>query len=101
MRRRLLRAVDLVNELARQLLAERLDRLRDRPDDRDFLLDAVPGQTGVWFAIGAGHAFKFASVLGRILSELALDGQTRADIETFRLDRPLLQQENPPKRFLI
>ncbi len=49
--------------------------------DRDFLLDAVPGQNGAWFAIGAGHAFKFASHLGRILSELALDGSGSDDIE--------------------
>ena len=49
--------------------------------DRDFLLDAVPGQRNAWFAVGAGHAFKFASHLGRILSELALDGTTRADTE--------------------
>jgi sarcosine oxidase len=55
--------------------------------DRDFLLDAVPGQNGAWFAVGAGHAFKFASHLGRILSELALDGVTPADIELFRADR--------------
>ncbi len=59
--------------------------------DRDFLLDAVPGQTGVWFAIGAGHAFKFASHLGRILSELALDGTTLADIDPFKTDRERLR----------
>ena len=49
--------------------------------DRDFLLDAVPGVKNAWFAIGAGHAFKFASHLGRILSEFALDRTTAADIE--------------------
>jgi sarcosine oxidase len=59
--------------------------------DRDFLLDAVPGQSNAWFAIGAGHAFKFASHLGRILSELALDGTTTADIYPFRVRRPVMQ----------
>jgi sarcosine oxidase len=55
--------------------------------DRDFLLDAVPGMENAWLAVGAGHAFKFASHLGRILSELALDGVTSADIERFRVER--------------
>lgn len=55
--------------------------------DRDFLLDAVPGQNGAWLAIGAGHAFKFASHLGRILSELAVEGTTPANIGTFGADR--------------
>jgi len=32
----------------------------------------------VHVAIGAGHAFKFASVIGRILSDLALDGSRKA-----------------------
>jgi len=59
--------------------------------DRDFLLDAVPGQNGAWFAVGSGHAFKFASQIGRILSELALDGATPADIDLFRADRAAMK----------
>ena len=35
------------------------------------------------FAIGAGHAFKFASVIGRILGELVCDGGTRSEIGAF------------------
>ena len=54
-------------------------------------------------ALGAGHGFKFASVLGRILVELALDGGTpsAAEIEAFRVDRPLLLEERPAANFRI
>jgi sarcosine oxidase len=51
--------------------------------------------------VGAGHAFKFASVLGKILSELAIDGKTDSDVEPFRIDRPILLEENPAKQFMI
>jgi sarcosine oxidase len=56
--------------------------------DRDFLVGPVPGHEAVLVALGAGHGFKFSPTIGRILSELAVDGATSADIEPFRLDRP-------------
>lgn len=59
--------------------------------DRDFLIDAVPGQENAWFAIGAGHAFKFASQIGRILSELALDSTTTSKVDSFRAERGSLK----------
>lgn len=68
--------------------------------DRDFVIDRVPGM-GAVCAIGAGHAFKFASVIGRILAELALTDNTPSDISAFRLDRPILQQENPPVSYMV
>jgi sarcosine oxidase len=71
------------------------------PPDRDFILDTLPGHPNVAVAVGAGHAFKFASLLGRILADLALTGDTAHDIEPFRLDRPILHQENPPKNFFV
>jgi len=71
------------------------------PPDRDFVVDTLPGHPEVVVAIGGGHAFKFASALGQVLSELALDGSTDADIEAFRIDRPILTMENPPKSFTI
>ena len=46
--------------------------------DRDFVLDAVPGHPNVIVAIGGGHGFKFASLIGRILPKLAIDGTHRA-----------------------
>jgi sarcosine oxidase len=56
--------------------------------DRDFVLDTLPGHANATVAIGGGHGFKFASLIGRILSELALDGHTERNIEPFRLNRP-------------
>ncbi|MEZ5331061.1 MAG: N-methyl-L-tryptophan oxidase [Thermoanaerobaculia bacterium] len=69
--------------------------------DRDFVLDAVPGAGPVWVAIGAGHAFKFASAIGRILAELAVDGRTEADLSLFSIDRPILREADPPKHFMV
>lgn len=62
----------------------------DMPPDRDFILDHVPGHPRLVMALGAGHAAKFASVIGRILSELILTGTTRYPIEPFRIDRPAI-----------
>ncbi len=70
------------------------------PPDRDFVLDALPGHPNVSLAVGAGHAFKFASLLGKILSELATDGASQYDIEPFRADRAILLEENPEKSFM-
>ena len=69
--------------------------------DRDFVIDTLPFVANVHLAIGAGHAFKFASVIGRILSDLALDGETRSDISGFGLQRPILQMPEPPKRYMV
>ncbi len=68
--------------------------------DRDFVIDRVPGHDNVHIAIGAGHAFKFASVIGRTLSELAMDGRTPSDLGMFGIDRPILQMANPPKHYM-
>lgn len=58
--------------------------------DVDFVIDHVPGHPDCAIAVGAAHAYKFASVIGRILSELVIGGQTRSDIQAFRFDRPAL-----------
>lgn len=71
--------------------------------DRDFVVDRLPDHPGVVLAIGAGHGYKFASVLGRILVELALDGGTPSagEIEAFRVDRPILLENDPAPSFRI
>ena len=46
------------------------------PPDQDFVLGTVPGSPRVSVAVGAGHAFKFASLLGRILADIATTGTT-------------------------
>lgn len=53
------------------------------PPDRDFILGSLPQQPNISVAIGAGHGYKFASLLGKILSELAIDGETPHDIRLF------------------
>lgn len=62
------------------------------PPDRDFILDSLPEHPNIFVAIGAGHAYKFASFLGQVLSELAMDGQTRHDITAFTSRRPAILQ---------
>ena len=69
--------------------------------DRDFVLDVVAGYPEILVAIGGGHGFKFASLIGRTLSELAVDGRTERDIEPFRIDRPALQLANGPTKLVI
>jgi sarcosine oxidase len=64
--------------------------LYDIPPDRNFILDKLPEHPQILVAVGAGHAFKFAGLMGRILSELATGGETRYPIGAFRLDRPAL-----------
>ncbi len=69
--------------------------------DRDFVIDFVPGCPEAVVGIGGGHGYKFASAIGRILAELALDGRTERNIQPFRIDRPILQLENPPANYMV
>ena len=62
----------------------------DMPPDRDFVIDTLLEYPQISVVIGAGHAFKFASLFGRIMSELATNGKTSYPIELFRIDRPAL-----------
>jgi sarcosine oxidase len=57
------------------------------PDER-FIIDTLPGNPDVIVASPcSGHGYKFASVIGEILADLAISGQTRFDLGMFRLDR--------------
>ncbi|MBS7542759.1 N-methyl-L-tryptophan oxidase [Ancylobacter oerskovii] len=50
----------------------------------DFLLDRLPGEPNVVVASPcSGHGYKFASVVGEILADLAQDGETRWPVEAF------------------
>ncbi|MGI8574807.1 MAG: N-methyl-L-tryptophan oxidase [Egibacteraceae bacterium] len=54
--------------------------------DEDFLITAHPEHPQVVLATGfSGHGFKFVSVVGEILADLAIDGSTTLPIELFRL----------------
>ncbi len=62
----------------------------DFPPDRDFITDYVPGSARVLVCAGAGHAGKFAGLLGQILTELTIDGASRFPVSAFRADRPAI-----------
>jgi sarcosine oxidase len=56
--------------------------------DEQFIIDTHPDHSNVVLAAGfSGHGFKFSTVVGEILADLAIDGDTDHEIELFRLDR--------------
>jgi sarcosine oxidase len=56
--------------------------------DRHFLIDLHPDCANVAVAAGfSGHGFKFASVVGEILADLAGEGRTKLPIALFRAGR--------------
>jgi sarcosine oxidase len=71
--------------------------------DRDFVVDRLPERPGVVVALGAAHGFKFASVLGRILAELSVDGSTPSapDVARFAIDRPILLESEPTTSWMV
>ncbi|XP_045189446.1 monomeric sarcosine oxidase-like [Mercenaria mercenaria] len=60
--------------------------------DRNFVIDTChrTGYDNVVICNGAGHAFKWSALLGKILSEMAIDGRTQYDIAPFTMDREAL-----------
>jgi sarcosine oxidase len=56
--------------------------------DRNFILDLHPHHANVVIAAGfSGHGFKFASVVGEILADLAETGRSQLPIDLFRIGR--------------
>ncbi|HLZ07829.1 MAG TPA: FAD-dependent oxidoreductase [Chloroflexota bacterium] len=56
--------------------------------DEHFILDLYPKEPRVAIAAGfSGHGFKFCSVVGEIMADLAERGETQHDISLFRLER--------------
>jgi len=56
--------------------------------DENFLIDLAPGAPRVVLGAGfSGHGFKFCSVVGEILADLATEGSTGHEIGLFRADR--------------
>ncbi|UNK19493.1 N-methyl-L-tryptophan oxidase [Paenibacillus sp. N3/727] len=69
--------------------------------DEDFIIDRHPEHPHVLVAGGfSGHGFKFSSVVGKLLSELVVDGQTRYPIQPFSLAR-FDQQVQPESSFAL
>jgi sarcosine oxidase len=56
--------------------------------DEHFLIDVLPDAPQVVVAAGfSGHGYKFCSLVGEVLADLALDGSTGHDIGLFSLGR--------------
>jgi len=56
--------------------------------DEHFVVDRLPDAPQVSIASAcSGHGYKFASVIGEIMADLAIRGETAHDIGLFRLDR--------------
>jgi sarcosine oxidase len=56
--------------------------------DGHFVIDRHPQHHNVFFAAGfSGHGFKFASVIGEVMADLALQGTTALPIDFLRLRR--------------
>lgn len=54
----------------------------------DFLIDAVPDAPNIIVCSAcSGHGFKFTSVVGEILADLASEGSTDLPIEAFRFEK--------------
>jgi sarcosine oxidase len=60
------------------------------PKDRNFVIDRLPDHPQIIVCNGAGHAYKFASLLGKVLSQLAIDGRTEYPIAPFSIQRPAI-----------
>jgi len=60
--------------------------------DEHFIIDTHPNYPQVSLAAGfSGHGFKFSSVVGEILCDLAMTGKTSTDIGLFSGSRFLKQ----------
>ncbi|KAJ9633610.1 hypothetical protein H2204_006816 [Knufia peltigerae] len=51
--------------------------------DRQFVLGPLENHPDIIVGLGAGHGFKFAPVIGRVMAELAINGKTTEDISNF------------------
>jgi sarcosine oxidase len=69
--------------------------------DRDFAIGPLPEHPSVLVGLGAGHGFKFAPTIGRVLADLAVAGEASVDIGPFAPDRPALAEAGHPVRWLV
>ncbi|MGF1470227.1 MAG: N-methyl-L-tryptophan oxidase [Rubrobacteraceae bacterium] len=69
------------------------------PPDQNFVISTLPEHPQISVTVGAGHAYKFAGLIGRVLSELALEGESTYPIEPFSLVRPAITDASFQKVF--
>ena len=81
-------AVSRYFPLAAGELMDRKTCIYTNTPDEHFMIGVLPEHPQVSVAAGfSGHGFKFASVIGEIMADLAQNGETVHDISLFRLDR--------------
>jgi sarcosine oxidase len=69
------------------LLAMKICMYTNSPDSH-FIVDRLPGRERITVACGfSGHGFKFASVMGQVLAELAVDGTSSLSVGFLGLQR--------------
>ena len=71
------------------------------PPDQNFVLDRLPEHPQIVVAIGAGHAYKFAALIGRLLTDLALDREPVHPVDGFTITRPALTDPAFPRSFHV
>ena len=71
------------------------------PPDQGFVLDTLAEHPQVSVAVGAGHAYKFAALIGGLLADLALDRAPAHPIDAFSLARPALTDPTFPRSFHV
>jgi glycine/D-amino acid oxidase-like deaminating enzyme len=83
------RAARRYPELSDGHLASSFSSLYDITPDWHSIMDAVPGQPGVYVCAGSsGHGFKLAPAVGEMMAKLVLEGKTiEDDINIFAYDR--------------
>jgi sarcosine oxidase len=83
-------ATDLLPGVTGEILETTSCRYTMTPDE-DFVIARHPEHAQVAFASPcSGHGFKFAPVVGQMLADLILTGETSYPTARFRLDRPAL-----------
>jgi sarcosine oxidase len=56
--------------------------------DSNFVVDFYPGHKGIVIASPcSGHGFKHSAAIGEVLAELVIDGKSKIDISSFRMER--------------
>jgi sarcosine oxidase len=78
------------------VLALRICMYTNSPDGH-FILDRHPRHENVLLACGfSGHGFKFASVIGEVLADLAMDGRTNMPVQFLGMSRFLTSARSMP-----
>lgn len=69
----------------------------DLPRDRELVIGPLPDHPNVHIAVGAGHAGKFASLIGRILTDLVTTASTAYPVVSFSASRPGVGSDAPAR----